>query len=227
MVADEVRGPFSLSGATRWSDGSFIDAELVAEAGGSVVILPTGAAYERPDRIIEGAVAHFGAMGASVEAAMVLRRQDAEDTELAAMVRRATFLYLCGGSPLHMRSVLKDSLVLDAIVGAWRDGAVVAGQGAGTVVLTDPMVDPRGGAFTVGLGLIRNCAAISSAATSGTSGIRRTISLLPSECALVELGPSGAIVRSPEGQWRSVGEVEIYVAQQPAGLEALAGKSVW
>jgi len=35
---------------------------------------------------------------------------------------------------------------------------VVAGAGAGAMALTDPMVDPRGGALTVGLGLIEGLA---------------------------------------------------------------------
>ena len=225
-LSDEVRGPFALSGATNWADGAALDAELVEAAGGAVTIVPTGAAYERPEQLAAAGIAHFGALGAKADLAMVLRRADAEDAELAAAVRRSSFLYLCGGSPLHMRAVLKDSRVLDSIVAAWRDGAVIAGQGAGAIVLSDPMVDPRGGAFTVGLGLVRNVAAIASAATAGGSGLRRTISLLPSECALVDLGPHGAITRSPEGAWRSIGDVEVYVDGVPAGLEALAGKPV-
>ncbi|HWD25335.1 MAG TPA: Type 1 glutamine amidotransferase-like domain-containing protein [Acidimicrobiales bacterium] len=226
-ATDESRGTLSLSGANCWAESRVIDAELVREAGTPVLVIPTGAAYEGPERVVEAASAHFGALGVRVEPAMVLRRSDAEDPELAQLVRSASFLYLCGGSPLHLRSVLKDSLVLDALVGAWRDGATVAGQGAGTVVISDPMVDPRGGAFTVGFGLVRNLAAVPSAATPGGTGLRRTISLLPHECALVELAPDGAIVRSSDGTWRSTGGVSIYVDQAPADLTALAGKSVW
>ena len=38
----------------------------------------------------------------------------------------------------------------DALVAAWQGGAVLAGSGAGAMVLCDPAVDPRGGAFTLG-----------------------------------------------------------------------------
>jgi cyanophycinase len=226
-MPDDARGILCLSGATQWSEGAEVDAELVRAAGGTVVIVPTGAAYERPERIVAEARSHFSALGATVEAAMVLTRTDAESRDLADRVRAATFLYLCGGSPLHVRSVLKDSLVLDALVAAWHDGAVVAGQGGGSVVLSDPMVDPRGGAFTVGLGLVRNVAAIASSAHSDDSGLRRTISLLPAECALVGLAPSGAIVRSPEGVWTAYGEPAVYFDRSVSGLEVLAGKPVW
>ena len=48
---------------------------------------------------------------------------------------------------MHLRSVLKDSPVWDALVAAWQGGAVLAGTAAGAMVLCDPMVDPRGGAL--------------------------------------------------------------------------------
>jgi cyanophycinase len=226
-MSDDARGILSLSGATHWHEGATVDAELAAAAGGAVLVIPTGAAYERPERTVDEARRHFGAFDVAVEAAMVLRRSDAEDRSLAADIRGASFIYLCGGSPLHIRSVLKDSLALDAVVAAWRDGAIVAGQDGGAVVLSDPMVDPRGGAFTVGLGLIENVASAPSAIRAGDSGLRRTISLLPAGCALVELPPDSAVVRSPEGTWRSFGSPTVYFDRAEAGLEVLAGKGVW
>src|SRR5690606_39630575 len=59
-----------------------------------------------------------------------LARSDALDPELAATAREARFIYLGSGSPMHLRSVLKDSPVWDAIVEAWQGGAVLAGTGA-------------------------------------------------------------------------------------------------
>src|SRR5262245_65028832 len=87
---------------------------------------------------------------------MVLRRPDALDDDNAAIVRDARFLYLAGTSPMHLRSVLKDSPVWDALIESWDGGMALAGSSAGAMVLCDPMVDPRGGAFTLGLGLVEN-----------------------------------------------------------------------
>src|SRR5438270_3888831 len=93
-------------------------------------------------------------MGGKVRPLMVLRRADAEDEGNVQTVREARFVYLSGGSPMHMRSVLMHSPLWDALVAAWHDGAALAGSSAGARVLCDPMVDPRGGAFTLGLGLV-------------------------------------------------------------------------
>ena len=49
----------------------------------------------------------------------------------------ATFVYLGGGSPMHLRSVLKDTPVWDGIVGVWRRGGVLAGSVAAVTGLPD------------------------------------------------------------------------------------------
>ena len=85
-------------------------------------MLPTAAAYEHPDRAVDWATRYFAELGGQVRGLMVLARPDAEDQANAAAVRDARFIYLGGGSPLHLRSVLKDSAVWQALVEAWHDG---------------------------------------------------------------------------------------------------------
>ena len=156
MVATTGRcGPLALVGGGEWSDGCDFDVELLAASGGDeVLVLPTAAAYEHPDKAVATAEAWFARIGGRARGLMVLGRADAEDEANAAEVRASRFVYLGGGSPMHLRSVLKASPVWEALLDAWRHGAVVAGSSAGAMVLTDPMVDPRGGALTVGLGMV-------------------------------------------------------------------------
>src|SRR3546814_1509632 len=80
---------------------------------------------------------------------------------------------------MHLRSVLKDSPVWDAVLDAWQDGAVLAGSAAGAMVLGDPMVDPRGGAFTLGLGLIEQLAVIPQHDTWSEDKAKRTLRIAP------------------------------------------------
>ncbi len=214
-------------GGGEWTGPTELDAELLAGSDGEVLVVPTAAAYERPGIAVERAEAWFAALGGRVRPCMVLSRSDAEDPSLAGVVAAARFIYLPGNSPLHLRSVLKDSAVLDALVAAWRGGAVVAGSSAGAMALTDPMVDPRGGAFTVGLGLVRDVAVVPHTDGELTPQLRRTLSLTPSDCTLVALGEHSAVVRERSGIWRSSGPmVALYADNSPTGLESLAGKPV-
>ena len=155
MNVDNHPGPLALIGGAEWRNGCTFDAGLLAASGGAeVLVLPTAAAYEHPERAVAWASDYFAGLGWAVRGLMVVGRSDAEDGANAAAVREARFIYLGGGSPLHLRSVLKDSKVWEALEGAWREGAVVAGSSAGAMALCDPMIDPRGGALTLGLGLI-------------------------------------------------------------------------
>src|SRR5690606_35680277 len=150
-----------LIGGGEFNEGCTFDAGLLAASGGTeVVVLATAAAYERPQLIIDRAHDWFRQLGARVEAPPVFTRRDGYVDEHVALVRSASFIYLTGGSPMPLRSVLKDSPIFEALVAAWEGGAVLAGSGSGADVLCDPMVDPRGGAFTLGLGVVANLAVI-------------------------------------------------------------------
>ena len=102
---------------------------------------------------------------------------------------------------MHLRSVLKDSPVWDALLAAWNDGAVLAGSSAGAMVLCDPMVDIRGGAFTVGLGLLVQVAVIPHHDTWSPEKARRTIHLAPAGLPVVAVDEQTAVIRAPDGTW--------------------------
>jgi cyanophycinase len=221
-----VSGTIALVGGAEWREGCTFDAELLEASGGTdVLVLPTAAAYEHPERAVEWARGWFDRLGAQVRGLDVLRRPDAEDEANAEAVRASRFVYLSGGSPLHLRSVLKDSKVWDALVGAWQDGAVIAGSSAGAMVLTDPMVDPRGGAFTLGLGLVEQVAVIPHFDTWSHEKTRRTIELSAHGVAIAGIDERTALVRSADGGWRTTGagRVVVYVDGQEADLSALPG----
>jgi cyanophycinase len=199
-------GPLALVGGGEFEEGCEFDVELLAASGGDrVAVLPTGFAYEGPHRSVEAATRWFGAMGASVTEVPVYNRADALVAENVVALASARFIYVVGTSPMHLRSVLKDTPVYDALVQAWRGGAVLVGSGAGADVLCDPMVDTRGGAFTVGLGLVPGMAVIPRADTWSPDKVRRTVELAPQDLLLVSLPERSGIVRDPDGTWRTVG----------------------
>jgi cyanophycinase len=111
-----------------------------------------------------------------------------------------------------------------ALVTAWNGGAAVAGSSAGAMALCDPMVDPRGGAFTLGLGLVEQLAVIPHHNTWSHDKEHRTLTLAPNGIAIVGIDEQTALIRPPDGAWRSagVGEVSVWVDRQPATVADLA-----
>ena len=220
----ESTGLLALVGGAEWTPGCAFDAELLATSGQEeVLVLPTAAAYEHPARSVESAAAWFAGLGGRVRGLMVLGRPDAEDPAQAAVVRQARFIYLGGGSPLHLRSVLKDSAVWAALVAAWHDGAVVAGSSAGAMVLGDSMVDPRGGALTLGLGLISRLAILPHADSWSPEKSQRTVELATGHLRIAAVDERTALIREPDGGWRvgGAGGVTVYVDGRPAPLDTL------
>lgn len=219
-----MTGPLALIGGGEFADGCSFDAGLLAASGGTeVVVLATGAAYERPQLVIEQAHRWFETLGARVEAPAVFTRRDAYVDEHIALVRSAAFIYLTGGSSMHLRSVLKESPLFDALVQAWEGGAVLAGSGAGADVLCDPMVDPRGGAFTLGLGVVAGLAVIPRYDTWSHDKVHRTVEIAPTGVKLAGVPLRTALICDPDGTWRTegVGDVDVFVDHQRATLDDL------
>lgn len=225
VACGPVAGTIALVGGAEWQEGCDFDAELLAQAGGEVLVLPTAAAYEHPDRAVATAQSWFASIGGRAQGLMVLARHDAEQEANAAVLRASPFVYLGGGSPLHLRSVLKDSIIWDALLDAWHAGAIIAGSSAGAMVLTDPMVDPRGGAFTVGLGLVEQLAVIPHAASWSHEKVDRTLALAPAGVAVARIEERTALLRDPDGRWRvaGAGDVTVFIDHHQKGLEALPG----
>ena len=217
-------GTLALVGGMEWRDGCSFDRELLEASGGDeVLILPTAAAYEHPQRAVDTAVAWFESIGGKARGLDVLARPDAEDEANVAAVKEARFLYLGGGSPLHLRSVLKDSALWQAIVEAWNGGAVLAGSSAGAMVLCDPMIDPRGGAFTLGLGLVNGLTIIPHANTWSHEKARRTFELAPKDCAVIGVDEQTAVIRGTDGSWRAAGagNVAVWINGKDVPLDRL------
>jgi len=228
MTVKPGKGTLALVGGGEWTDGCRdLDAALLETADtDEVAVIPTAAAYEHPDRAVERARAHFDALGAKVKPVMVLHRAEAEDAAVIGSLAKSRFVYLSDGSPLHLRSVLKDSPLFEALVTAYEGGAVLAASGAGATVVSDPMVDPRGGAYTVGLGLVVGLAVFPYHGTAADHLRERSIDLLPDGAALVGVDEATALVRDPEGTWRTAGAGQVSVYENGRAVSYAAGQPV-
>jgi cyanophycinase len=221
----EVAGTLALVGGGEWQDGTRdLDAALLEASGGNeVLVLPTAAAYEHSERVEAQASEHFAKLGAKVRSLMVLHRSEAEDDEVSEAVRDARFVYFSDGSPLHLRSVLKGSALFAALLAAYRSGAVLAASGAGATVLCDPMVDPRGGAYTVGLGVVEGVAIFPYHGSAAAHLRERSIDLLPANAVLVGIDEETALLRRPGAKWSVAGTGAVTVYRGGKSTELAAG----
>lgn len=200
-------GTVALLGGSVFSDvghnRSITERLLAASGSKRVLVLPTADAFEHPERAVAAAAAWYASLGAVADGLMVLNRRDASDPAHAATVRGASFVLLVGDSPLHLRASMKDTPVWEAIAEVAGRG-VLAAAGSCAAAICDPMTDPRGGAFTLGLGLISPLAVIGEAETWSADRLHRT-RLLAQNLAVLTL-PSGTAAIRTDGQWDLVGD---------------------
>jgi cyanophycinase len=219
-----MTGPLALVGGGEWSEGCTFDRGLIDAVGATeVLVLPTGSAYEHPERLVVAAEKWFGGLGIAARGLMVLARPDASDPANLEAVRAARFVYLAGSSPMHLRSVLKDSPLWDAMLESWNGGAALAGSSAGAMVLCDPMVDQRGGAFTLGLGLIEGLAVVPHLDAWSEEKAHRTHQLAPKGLVVAGVDERTALVRNGDGQWNveGAGAVTVWRDGHEQGIGAL------
>lgn len=214
-------GPLAFIGGGEWTEGCSFDQRIIdATSATEVVVLPTAAAYEHPERVVEAATSWFAQSGISVKALNVLRREDAENSENADIIRNAKFVYLSDGSSMHLRSVLKDSVLWQAVVEAWQSGTAIACSGGAATVFGDPMVDPRGGAFTLGLGIVRGLAIVPQWEKWTGDRARRMTHLIPKNITVAEVEDRTALIRWGDGTWQIDGFGRVALTRNREPIEA-------
>src|SRR6266508_792165 len=130
-------GPLALVGGDELNPGNEPQDEVLvaAASGGPAYVLATAAGRQRPDLAVRNARAWFKGLGLDVEELPAIRRSDVTSPKNAELARGGRFFYLVGGDPGLVPKTLADTPVWDAIVEAWREGAVLAGSSAGATAL--------------------------------------------------------------------------------------------
>ena len=203
-----MSGTIALQGGGPFAENDELDARLITAAGADrVVVLPTADAYEHPERLVTSSMNWGERLQVDVEALMVMRRGEAMEEGAAGVVRSARAVYFVGDQPLHLRSVLKDTPLFEALRDVLRNGGVVVANAGSAAAMCDPMVDPRGGAFTLGLGLITGLALVTEAEKWSPERLHRTRSLANTTIGVLHTGD--ALVRTAAG-WERVGKPEVF-----------------
>jgi cyanophycinase len=176
-----------------------------------VVVLPTADAYEKPQDLVEAARSWGARIGVDIDPLMVLTRDQA-DAEAASVLDGASAVWLVGDSASHLRSVIKGTVLWDALLGVLDRDGVVVGCGASAAALCDPMTDSRGGGFGQGLGLISGLAIVFEAEKWSGATLERTKELATSALAVLESG--SALTRTDAG-WELIGAASVQGSLPP------------
>ena len=189
--------------------------------GPRVAIVPLAAAFGSPEQTVVAAASWLNPAGAEVEGIMALNRAEADTEALAARVADADLVLIVDGSAMHLRTALKATRLLAEIEALVARGGVVVAEGSSATVLCDPMVDPRGGAPTVGLGLLAGITVISHIAgeseETATDKLQRTAALVPRELPVLGLTADAAVLVDADRRLRVIGAGVVSVLR--AGVE--------
>lgn len=145
-----MSGPVALIGAGEFLPGMVtLDRVLldgIARSRPRVAILPTASAPDG-EAVFRGWAemgrSHFAALGAEVECVLVRSVEDGFDAAALQAIGEADLVYLSGGKPDHLRSVLAGSPLGEAIRTANARGAVIAGCSAGAMAIAEVQADLR------------------------------------------------------------------------------------
>jgi cyanophycinase len=134
-------GPLALVGSGEYlAVMADVEGALIAGRPPRYVQIPTAAAPEGAARLqywLDLGAAQAERLGVEPVPVVVRDRDEAESSELAALIDGAGLVYLSGGNPLFLARTLRGSKVWAAIETAWRAGAALAGCSAGAIALTD------------------------------------------------------------------------------------------
>ena len=201
-------GQLVLQGGGPFISNDELDARVLQGMSGYVAVLPTAEAFENPAVLIATSVVWAQRMGVETKLCAVYTRADAREDGFAQIIRDAAAVYVVGDSPIHLRTTLQATVVYEAIEQQIESGIVVAVAGS-AAALCDPMVDPRGGAFTLGLGLVEGIAVITESETWSHDRLQRCLQL--ANTTVVQL-PTGSALLCVQGKWNVDGPAIIHGA---------------
>ena len=162
---------------------------------GLVAVVTLAAAYRRPDALESRIGAWAGELAVEHIVVSAVRRSDSLDPAVTGPIADCDGVLVLDGSPAHFVGAAKATPLLEAIVEAHRRGADVVWSGATAAAVCASMVDDRGGALTVGLGL-HSGIVVAAGWESWPRDRRRRLHSMVGETALFMALESGAAVQS-------------------------------
>ena len=195
------------------------DLRAIEMAGGthvSIRIIPTAAAPDKNHlRAGNNGIRWFLSLGATnVEPVLLINKESADDFEIAGTLRAAKLIYMLGGFTHYLGKTLKDSLAWDSVLGAFQDGAVIAGSSAGAMVMCEYYFNPNQSKIEQGLNLVPNACVLPHHNTFGKSWAEKVKALLPGVTLLGIDEYTGMLTGGAAWQVLGGGAVTVYQSDE-------------
>jgi cyanophycinase-like exopeptidase len=145
-----MAGPLALVGSGEYLPAmADVDRALLAAAPrqtGTILLVPAASGLEpgMPAEWNRRGVEHFTGMGFAAEGLPIATRDDLDAERYPEQARAARMIYFSGGNPDHLLKTLVGTPFWDAVLGAYANGAVLAGCSAGAMVLASHLQTLRG-----------------------------------------------------------------------------------
>lgn len=210
-------GPLVLVGGAEFMPGNEPHDALVASAADhtQVLIIATAAVRQNPDAAVRTATRWFASLGVDATELPMRGRRQAGDPETVAMAEAGRAFYLCGGDPGLVVKLLAGTAGWDAVVGAWRRGASLAGSSAGAMAMGEWTLIRSGLShvrrrFAPALGVVPGLAVVPHFEEFGEAWLP-SVRSAKRDAVLLGLDTRTAAVWRPSVGWRAMGSGRVIV----------------
>jgi cyanophycinase len=202
------------------------DLKAIELAGGfdaPIRIIPTAAAPDNNhQRAGTNGVRWFKSLGITdILSVPLIDKLSANDENIAGSLRSAKLIYMLGGFTGYLAETLAGSAAWDAVLQAYRAGAVIAGSSAGAMVMCEFYYDVNRGQVVSGLNLLPNSLVLPHHDTFGKSWASRLLEI--SQLALIGIDEQTGMIDDGNSKTWSVlgrgavtlysnGQLEVYQA---------------
>ena len=202
------------------------DLKAIELAGGfeaPIRIIPTAAAPDKNhQRAGNNGTRWFQSLGAKdVVSLPLIDKASANDASLAKSLQAAKLIYMLGGFTGYLGETLIGSLAWEAVLEAYRSGAVIAGSSAGAMVMCEFYYDPSAQRVVKGLNLVPNSLVLPHHNTFGKSWAPQLTKQVP-DVTLIGIDEQTGMLDDGAGTWTVYGrggvtyyrnnQIEIYEA---------------
>ena len=132
-------------------DREFCNLSSINES--KVLILPTAAANENPELAACNGITHFNKIGIKASALNLINKNQSNDRCFLKPINESRIIYLTGGNPRYLNTILQNSKAIIEIKKALSLGSILIGSSAGAMVMGKYMLLDK---LVPGLNLIPN-----------------------------------------------------------------------